>query len=122
MAFEACVRLGSVTRAAEELSLAQPTVSCMLRKLSETLGGPVTQMKDRRVQATELGLELLVLCDGMLGALEHFEERRNCGAAGYDPTPWPASNSPPRSPSRWRQRASQCPRAKRKPLPADGAS
>jgi hypothetical protein len=28
MAFEACVRLGSVTRAAEELSLAQPTVSC----------------------------------------------------------------------------------------------
>ena len=49
MAFEACVRLGSVTRAAEELSLAQPTVSCMLRKLSDTAGGPVTVIRDRRV-------------------------------------------------------------------------
>ena len=35
MAFGACVRLGSVTRAAESLCLAQPTVSCMLRKLGE---------------------------------------------------------------------------------------
>ena len=34
VAFEACVRHGSVTRAAEELSLAQPTVSCLVRKLS----------------------------------------------------------------------------------------
>ena len=35
VAFEACVRLGSVTRAAEELSLAQPTVSHHLKVLTE---------------------------------------------------------------------------------------
>ncbi len=40
LAFEACVRQGSVTRAAEELSLAQPTVSCLIRKLTETIGAP----------------------------------------------------------------------------------
>ena len=35
--FEAVARLGSVTRAAEELHLAQPTVSLQLKKLAETL-------------------------------------------------------------------------------------
>ena len=73
MAFEACVRLGSVTRAAEELSLAQPTVSCMLRKLADTVGGPVTQMRERRVEASALGEELLLLAHDMFRALGRFE-------------------------------------------------
>ena len=121
MAFEATVRLGSVTRAADELALAQPTVSCMLRKLSDTLGGPVTVIRDRRVEATELGRELITLCHDMFRAMERYEER-----SGYDSDspqttpPWP-SHSRPRSPSRWRQRALQCPRAKRKPGRAGGA-
>lgn len=115
MAFEACVRLGSVTRAAEELSLAQPTVSCMLRKLSETLGGPVTVMRDRRVEASPLGLEALALCHDLFHAMDRFEER-------YHPVPWLPSNSPPRSPLRWKQRESPCPRAKRRPSPTDGQS
>lgn len=127
MAFEACVRLGSVTRAADELALAQPTVSCMLRKLSETLGGPVTAVRERRVVPTELGEEVLVLCREMMQAMERFEQRRE--AVRYDPpaqppepsTPWPSS-SPPRNSSRWKQRASQCPHARRRPGAADGAS
>jgi len=130
MAFEASVRLGSVTRAAEELSLAQPTVSCMLRKLSDTLGGPVTVMRDRRIEASELGREVLLLCHDMFRAMERFEDRgraRSGGGegesgTGYDPhdetialpPPW-LSPSPTRSSSRWKQRASQCPRAKRRP-------
>jgi hypothetical protein len=121
MAFEACVRLGSVTRAAEELCLAQPTVSCMLRKLSETLGGPVTMVSQRRVEATLLGRELLQLCDEMLRALERFENRRQGEGSGYDPVPWP-SNYPSGNRSRWRRRASQCPRPKPKPFEADGES
>jgi DNA-binding transcriptional LysR family regulator len=133
MAFEATVRLGSVTRAAEELALAQPTVSCMLRKLADTLGGPVTVIRDRRVEASGLGRELLTLCHDMFRAMERFEERsrpepapEGAAGAGYDldspesTTPWPSS-SRARSPSRWRQRASQCPRAKRRPGRASGA-
>ena len=129
LAFEACVRLGSVTRAAEELSLAQPTVSCMLRKLADTMGGPVTMIRDRRVEPTPLGRELLTLCHDMMHAMERYEQRHG-EAAGYDrlpetpplPLPWPESISPARSRSRWRQRASQCPRAKRRPSGMDGAS
>ena len=128
LAFEACVRLGSVTRAAEELCLAQPTVSCMLRKLADTLGGPVTTIRDRRVEPTRLGEELLALCHEVTHSLERFDLRRE-EAAGYDADPLPPvplppwlSSSRPANRSRWRQRASPCPRAKRKPGEADGAS
>jgi DNA-binding transcriptional LysR family regulator len=97
MALEACARLGSVTRAAGELSLAQPTVSCMLRKLSETLGGPVTRIADRRVEATALGLQALALCADFFAAMERFEDSGARAAAGYHPLPCRPSSSPRRS-------------------------
>ena len=122
IAFEACVRLGSVTRAAEELSLAQPTVSCMLRKLSETVGGPVTVIRERRIEATAIGLELLTLFHEMSTAMARYEERyHRLAPSSASPIPWPSS-SPPRSRSRWKQRASQCPRARRKPTATAGRS
>ena len=74
-AFEACVRHGSVTRAAAELSLAQPTVSCLVKKLSDSLGGPVTVVRERRVVPTELGVELLTLCAEVFEAFEGFDAR-----------------------------------------------
>lgn len=130
LAFEAVARLGSVTRAAEELSLAQPTVSCMLRKLSDAVGGPIVASRDRRMEATALGRELLVLCHEMREAMERFEDRHP-GVLGYDPDaespsptnspPWP-SIFPDAARSRWRQRASQCPRAKRRQPEEGGAS
>lgn len=75
VAFEACIRLGSVTRAADELCLAQPTVSCMLRKLAETFGGPLTVIRERRVEATPLGHEVLALCEDVIDAFARFEQR-----------------------------------------------
>ena len=39
--FEASARLGSFSRAAEELHLAQPTVSVQIKKLTETVGLPL---------------------------------------------------------------------------------
>ena len=122
LAFEAAVRLGSVTRAAEELCVAQPTVSTLLRKLSEAVGGPVTAIRDRRVEPTDLGRQLLATCHEVMRALERFEERR----AGYDPDaapipedPWPLP-SLPENPSRWRRLASPCPRARRRRVRAAG--
>lgn len=75
VAFEACVRLGSVTRAAEELSLAQPTVSCLIRKLNDTVGTPVLHTRGRRVEPTATGRELLVLCEEVFRAFDRFDER-----------------------------------------------
>jgi DNA-binding transcriptional LysR family regulator len=130
MAFEACVRLGSVTRAADELSLAQPTVSGMLRKLSDTLGAPVIAMRDRRVQPTAAGLELLALVEELLHAFGRFEQRRAAGPARYDrlpanapdeSSPWPSSYRSA-SPSRWKPRASPCPPARPRPPRAAGGS
>ena len=46
--FEAIARLGSFTRAAEELFLTQPTVSMQIKKLSDTVGMPLFEdLSDR---------------------------------------------------------------------------
>lgn len=91
VAFEACVRLGSVTRAAEELALAQPTISCMLRKLADTFGGPLTIVRERRVEPTDLGREVLELCDELIAAFDRFDERGGA-MPGYDRRPQPTTN------------------------------
>ena len=39
--FESIARLGSFTRAAEELFLAQPTVSIQIKKLADEVGLPL---------------------------------------------------------------------------------
>jgi LysR family transcriptional regulator, low CO2-responsive transcriptional regulator len=75
VAFEACIRHGSMTRAAEELSLAQPTVSCLVKKLSDTLGGPLTHTRERRIEPTALGAEVLALCHELFEAFESFDAR-----------------------------------------------
>jgi len=56
--FEAIVRLGSFTRAAEELFLTQPTVSTQLKKLTGVMGLPLIDQAGRQIRATESGEEL----------------------------------------------------------------
>jgi LysR family glycine cleavage system transcriptional activator len=93
IAFEACARHGSVTLAAEELSLAQPTVSCLVRKLSETVGAPVLEPRSRRMEPTAVGRELLALCDELFDAFDRFDERR-AGAAEPAPGTGPSAAAP----------------------------
>jgi DNA-binding transcriptional LysR family regulator len=90
LAFEACIRHGSVTRAAEELALAQPTVSCLIKKLSTTMGGPLTMSRERRIEPTALGGEVLVLCREMIATLERFDERRSAVMARHPVAPMEA--------------------------------
>ena len=56
--FEAIVRLGSFTRAAEELFLTQPTVSMQIKKLTDALGLALFEHVGRNVEPTEAGLAL----------------------------------------------------------------
>jgi DNA-binding transcriptional LysR family regulator len=60
--FESIFRLGSFTRAAEELFLTQPTVSMQLKKLSDAVGMPLFEHVGRRVEPTEAGRELYHAC------------------------------------------------------------
>src|SRR6185436_9114838 len=76
IAFEACLRLGGVTRAAEELALAQSTVSGLLRKLSDTVGEPLLIARGGRIELTEAGRGVAELCEEILESLGRFEQRR----------------------------------------------
>ena len=76
IAFEACLRLGGVTRAAEELALAQSTVSGLLRKLSDTVGAPVLVARGGRVELTDAGRDVMRLCEEILDSLGRYEQVR----------------------------------------------
>jgi LysR family transcriptional regulator, low CO2-responsive transcriptional regulator len=75
MVFETVARLRSVTRAAEELHLAQPTVSTQLRKLSDTLGLALFEQRGRSLEPTAAGGELRVTCEELIALLERIEAR-----------------------------------------------
>ncbi|MEZ0236830.1 MAG: LysR family transcriptional regulator, partial [Methylophilaceae bacterium] len=58
--FEAIARLGSFTRASEELHLTQPTVSMQMKKLTDAVGLPLFEQVGRRIHLTEAGKELAI--------------------------------------------------------------
>lgn len=71
--FEAIYRLGSFTRAAEELFLTQPTVSMQIKKLSDAIGLPLFEHVGRNVEPTEAGKELYIACRNMFETLSNLE-------------------------------------------------
>ncbi len=71
--FEASVRLGSFSRAAEELFVTQPTVSMQIKKLADALGLPLFEQVGRNVRPTEAGKELYQSCREIFQNLAHLE-------------------------------------------------
>ena len=69
-AFEAIVRLGSFTRAAQEMHMAQPTVSGLVRKLTDSAGAPLLQKVGRRVYPTAAGRMLYATAGEVFRTLE----------------------------------------------------
>lgn len=57
--FCAVARTGSFTRAAEELGMAQPSLSEQIKKLEGSLGAPLFERLSRRIELTPLGAALL---------------------------------------------------------------
>ena len=72
-AFEATVRLGSASRAAQALCIAQPTVSGHLKKLGEALGVSLFEMRGKRLVPTPAALALLEATHEVSAALERCE-------------------------------------------------
>ena len=72
--FEAVARLGSFTKASEELFMAQPTVSVQMKKLSETIGLPLIEQVGKRVQLTDAGRVLHEGCLDLFKALARVEQ------------------------------------------------
>jgi molybdenum-dependent DNA-binding transcriptional regulator ModE len=73
--FEAVARLGSVTRAAQELHLAQPTVSMQIKKLAATLEVKLFEQRGRSLQLTAAGRSLQESCVEALALFGRIEER-----------------------------------------------
>lgn len=71
--FEASVRLGSFSRAAEELFVTQPTVSMQIKKLADALGLPLFEQVGRNVRPTEVGHELYDSCRSIFENLANLE-------------------------------------------------
>lgn len=72
--FEAVARLGSYTKAAEELYMAQPTVSVQMKKLAETVGLPLVEQIGKRVHLTEAGRALHEACGELFSTLTRLDE------------------------------------------------
>ena len=73
--FEAVARLGSFTRAAEELFMAQPTVSIQIKKLTETLQLPLLEQVGKKILLTEGGRELAAACEEIFGRFGALDDR-----------------------------------------------
>ena len=72
--FEAVARLGGVTKAADALHLAQPTVSVQLRELAAIAGVDLVAARGRGIQVTESGQALLAAIHAISREWALFEE------------------------------------------------
>lgn len=67
---EAIVRLGSFTSAARELHMAQPTVSGLVRKLTDAVGMPLFEKNGRHLVPTAAGRRMHAAACDVLDTLE----------------------------------------------------
>lgn len=72
-AFEAVVRLGSATQAAQSLCMAQPTLSGHLRKLGEALGVQLFERDGKRLVPTDAAWDVLHTTHDVMAAFARCE-------------------------------------------------
>ena len=73
--FETVARHGSISRAAEELHLAQPTVSIQVRQLADAVGLPLLEPAGKRLALTEAGAIVSETARELSRALQELETR-----------------------------------------------
>ena len=81
-AFLAVVRHGSVTAAAQELYVTQPSVSAAVAALERELGVELTERAGRNVRPTPAGREYARYASHVVGLLKEGSEVANQVAAG----------------------------------------
>jgi len=72
--YVAVVRTGTVTAAAQQLHLSQPTVSQQLKRLAETVGEPLFSNGHRGLELTDVGRELYRSALDVTGRFEDFAD------------------------------------------------
>lgn len=83
--FVSVARTGSFTKAADDLGIAQPSLSEQISKLEKTLGAALFERLNRRVELTPVGLAILGKAQALLedaAALPEFFDRAQEGVRG----------------------------------------
>lgn len=71
--YVAVVHSGSISEAARQLHLTQPTVSQQLKRLQEAVGERLVETRHGRIQPTEAGQELYRTCQEVLGRFDDYQ-------------------------------------------------
>ena len=82
--FVAVAELGSVTKAASELHVAQPALSHQIRLLEEELGGALFTRGPHGVSLTELGTTAAAESRHLLGNIKALRDRLSVHAGGTE--------------------------------------
>src|SRR5262245_22874831 len=83
--FCSVARTGSFTKAAEELGIAQASLSEQIARLEKGLGAPLFERLNRRIELTPLGEAILGKAQALIedaAALPHYFERAREGVRG----------------------------------------
>jgi LysR family hydrogen peroxide-inducible transcriptional activator len=83
--FCSIARTGSFTKAAEELGIAQASLSEQIARLEKCLGAPLFERLNRRIELTPLGEAILGKAQALIedaAALPHYFERAREGVRG----------------------------------------
>lgn len=91
-AFEATVRLGSMTAAARELGRTQPAISQQIRVLEEILGGSILERGTNSLRPTEEGMKFYQDISPLLAALGNAVQRIQRGLSRSTPVITIAAN------------------------------
>lgn len=75
--FEAAARLGSFSRAADELHITQSAISHQVRVLEDHLGQPLFRRIGRRIELVDAGRDFLIAAQSALEELRHGVRRLN---------------------------------------------
>jgi len=67
--FHKVVETSSITKAAEELFMTQPAVSIQLKNFQDQFDIPLTELKGRKIQITDFGMEIATITDKALEQL-----------------------------------------------------
>lgn len=67
--FHKIVETKSITRAAEQLYMTQPAVSIQLKNFQDQFDIPLTELKGRRIQITDFGMEIALITEKALEQL-----------------------------------------------------
>ena len=92
LAFEATVRLGSMTSAAKELGTTQPAVSQQIRALEELVGGNLLHRSGTKLETTAAGARFHEDIGGALSDLHSAVQRAQANFAQHVPTVSIAAN------------------------------